>query len=521
MLKYRIIKIFWILLFCNGILSAQVEICDNGVDDDGDTLVDLNDPDCVCALVEPVSLIPNPSFEEMNCCPQDRNELDCATDWIQASDPTTDYVHTCGWLGWEEFPPPQPFPDGEGVMGFRDGRVRRSTEIHEPFWKEYAGACLLSPLEQGVLYRFEFDLGFIDLTSSPPINISFFGTSNCDNLPFGVGDENFGCPSNSSDWIKLSDVFVAGGSTNTWVSSFIEITPEQDIYAIAIGPDCPPISEAVSTYYFFDNLLLADQESFSIEIEEVTHPCRDDFVIAVDEEPNVEYQWYKSGVALPGEVTATVIAGNYGEGIFQVRTIAGGVCRVSENFEYRIPIITSMPEVRICEGESYEFGGSFLSVPGFYLDTFLNQNNCDSIISLELEVIGQQFTSVEASILAGETYEIGGNQFTEPGEYPLTFSSSLGCDSLVLLDLTNFEVFIPTAFSPNFDGINDYFQPFSEFGKITSVEMKIYDRWGGLRYSGDRWDGSELNPGVYVYMMTLEFDYGGVKEYAGSVTLLR
>ena len=51
--------------------------------------------------------------------------------------------------------------------------------------------------------------------------------------------------------------------------------------------------------------------------------------------------------------------------------------------------------------------------------------------------------------------------------------------------------------------------------------MEIFDRWGGLRFRGDRWDGSELNPGVYVYRMTIQFDYGAVKQYAGAVTLLR
>jgi len=101
------------------------------------------------------------------------------------------------------------------------------------------------------------------------------------------------------------------------------------------------------------------------------------------------------------------------------------------------------------------------------------------------------------------------------------FDSSLGCDSLVLLNLTTFEVFIPTAFSPNFDGINDYFQPFSTSGKIVSVEMEIYNRWGGLLYKGNRWDGSEFNPGVFVYIMTIELDYGAIKQFAGSVTLLR
>jgi len=79
-------------------LSAQ-EICNNAIDDDGDGLIDLNDSDCACADIMASSLIPNPSFEDMNCCPQFEAQLDCAVDWIQASVPTTDYVHTCGIIG--------------------------------------------------------------------------------------------------------------------------------------------------------------------------------------------------------------------------------------------------------------------------------------------------------------------------------------------------------------------------------------------------------------------------------------
>ena len=98
------------------------EICDNGIDDDRDGLIDLNDDECECAQTDLVSLIPNPSFEEMSCCPQQRNALSCANTWIQASEPTTDYIHTCGWMGWPDLEAPQPFPDGDGIVGFRDGR---------------------------------------------------------------------------------------------------------------------------------------------------------------------------------------------------------------------------------------------------------------------------------------------------------------------------------------------------------------------------------------------------------------
>ena len=57
------------------VLIGQAEICDNGIDDDQDGLIDLNDDDCACTVIEPVSVIPNPSFEDMNCCPTERSQL--------------------------------------------------------------------------------------------------------------------------------------------------------------------------------------------------------------------------------------------------------------------------------------------------------------------------------------------------------------------------------------------------------------------------------------------------------------
>ena len=285
------------------LVFAQFEICDNGIDDDNDSLIDLNDDDCDCVVVEPISLIPNPSFEDMECCPSDRSQLDCATDWIQASEPTTDYINTCGWFGWEQFPPPTPIPDGNGIMGFRDGRVRGNND-GEPQWKEYAGACLTNPLLADSTYRFQFDVGFVNNQVSPPINISFFGTTDCVNLPFGVGNQAFGCPTNGPNWVKLGDVAVSGNNGNVWVNTFIETTPDEDIYAIAIGPDCPAVISPVSLYYFFDNLILADIELFDLLISESTHPCNSDYNLSVPNNPEFEYQWYKEGIAVVGETNS-------------------------------------------------------------------------------------------------------------------------------------------------------------------------------------------------------------------------
>jgi hypothetical protein len=246
--------------------NQMTELCANALDDDNDGLIDLNDPDCACEIIEPVSLIPNPSFEDLNCCPNNRSQLNCAEVWIQASVPTTDLIHDCGWQGWPDYGPPRPFPDGESVMGFRDGRPPFMMDEGNPNWKEYAGACLSSPLIAGNRYRFEFDLGFVDPIFSPPINVSFFGTSIWDNLPFGGGDDRFGCPTNDLAWIRLGSAFVSGGSGNQWVKTSIEVTPDRDIAAIAIGPDCPGINADVGLYYYFVDLIMYEFEAFSFGI---------------------------------------------------------------------------------------------------------------------------------------------------------------------------------------------------------------------------------------------------------------
>ena len=74
------------------------EICDNGIDDDSDGLVDLNDPDCSCGqeIWTLLDNIPNPSFEEKLCTPNSLSQLFCVTDWEQPAPGTTDYFHTDG-----------------------------------------------------------------------------------------------------------------------------------------------------------------------------------------------------------------------------------------------------------------------------------------------------------------------------------------------------------------------------------------------------------------------------------------
>ena len=88
--------------------------------------------------------------------------------------------------------------------------------------------------------------------------------------------------------------------------------------------------------------------------------------------------------------------------------------------------------------------------------------------------------------------------------------------------------YVPNAFSPNGDGINDTHQ-ISYSGTVLYYEIRIYDRWGEMVYSSndiDRgWDGSYLGavalPGDYVYKLAITFGDGQTFQNKGTITLVR
>jgi len=94
-------------------------------------------------------------------------------------------------------------------------------------------------------------------------------------------------------------------------------------------------------------------------------------------------------------------------------------------------------------------------------------------------------------------------------------------------------VYVPSGFTPNGDGINDlYFPSFNE--AITYVnEWSIYDRWGNRvhhRFGPAQtaelaWDGtfsgSRVSAGAYVFRLVVENFEGRIEEYHGNLSLIR
>lgn len=124
--------------------------------------------------------------------------------------------------------------------------------------------------------------------------------------------------------------------------------------------------------------------------------------------------------------------------------------------------------------------------------------------------------------------------FTEDGTYcaSLTVTSNFGCidATLVCIEIEpEFTFFIPNAFTPNDDGINDDFYGKGDY--IKKFEMFIYDRWGNLIFFADdinkHWDG-KANHGkeiaqedVYVYTVKITDTKDKKHKYIGTVTIVK
>jgi len=86
-------------------------------------------------------------------------------------------------------------------------------------------------------------------------------------------------------------------------------------------------------------------------------------------------------------------------------------------------------------------------------------------------------------------------------------------------------VFLPNAFTPDDDGLNDRFLPYVNFIDPTDYELRIYDRTGLLVFQTndplEGWAGSNETTGIFAYQLTLSNARGEALRYAGKVQLIR
>lgn len=196
---------------------------------------------------------------------------------------------------------------------------------------------------------------------------------------------------------------------------------------------------------------------------------------------------------------------------------------------------------------------------GIYNLTVTDSNNCTVSGTITIPVTGSLSVNISpltAEIFQGDSVQLIANSqstytyswtpptglsctncpnpVASPNQstvYYVTVSDGSGCigtDSIFIkVDIKCGEVFFPTIFSPNDDGVNDLQCVFGNC--IKSIYWAVYSRWGEKIFETSDpkacWDGKFkgklMNTGVYVYKLRAVLLNGDIVEQQGNFTITR
>ena len=187
-------------------------------------------------------------------------------------------------------------------------------------------------------------------------------------------------------------------------------------------------------------------------------------------------------------------------------TVTTGSCEASATVTVTvnaIPIVTTSGNMTINNGESVSMSagssGTYLWSPSTGLDC----GTCANVIASPL------LTTM----------------------YCVEVTNTNGCKNQSCLTITIDSVcknlFIPTVFSPNNDGENDFWSV--EGDCITTFDLVVYDRWGNEMFATKdasvKWDGKykgkELDASVLIYKLKVATSSGSSLNKNGNITLMR
>lgn len=212
----------------------------------------------------------------------------------------------------------------------------------------------------------------------------------------------------------------------------------------------------------------------------------------------------------------------------------------------------NIPRIDICEGSTYRLpDNTIVSDSGRYYATFKTTRGCDSIrfynvhvvkdptrLSLGNDTCMQQPTQALLHATLGyENYNWMGisspdptYSISQPGKYWVKVQNTCGSktDTVEVFRECEFPIYLPNAFSPNKDNLNDLFiVPALNRNKF--IRLTIFNRWGQAvfqtRDQGKGWDGKLkgvlLDAGVFIYYLEMQTLDGKKLSKKGTVTLVR
>jgi gliding motility-associated-like protein len=214
------------------------------------------------------------------------------------------------------------------------------------------------------------------------------------------------------------------------------------------------------------------------------------------------------------------------------------------------PELSLGPDRVVCQGSNTKLdagigNGTFLwstgattqsitvDTSGTYWVHVINTWNCEAVDTIKVTVNRTDSSMVDTTICKGLTYFAQNGQQSAAGIYHDTLQMATGCDSIVTTHLKVKDcpllIWFPNAFTPNGDGLNDFFRPVG--ANITRYKLQIFNRWGIMIFESkdisSGWNGyfkgSMAAPDVYTFDATYETSQfpGVVHHEKGTFTLTR
>ncbi len=224
------------------------------------------------------------------------------------------------------------------------------------------------------------------------------------------------------------------------------------------------------------------------------------------------YQYSLNGGAATNEIPFI----NLSDGMYEVLATDENGCTASTS---DMLIAAEIPIVDLGESQTINLG-NILELNAFInniqIDTFLwtttTEFDCEVCLNPETIPLNDAFYQLEVVSADGCT----------------------GKDSVAVSVIKRREFYVPNAFSPNADGLNDYFTIYGGVEVASIVSLTIFNRWGGIFYEGNNlapgnelqgWNGlvkgEAADQGVYVWLARIRFIDGVVIDYSGDISLLR
>jgi hypothetical protein len=291
---------------------------------------------------------------------------------------------------------------------------------------------------------------FVNVTGSAVFSAGGTNTLNISNPPISLNNTRFIC--------RISNTCGSPIFTDT-VTLFIKTIPSAPVFSSFNLNPC----QGQPNDYTITPVAMADNYIWSVSLSGTTltasdttamlnfntsvgsttlsvyasNSCGSSSTTSLTINPNPSYQFVQSfsscandSILLGGiyYYSDTTITSNF-------TTTNGCDSTITNNLIFS-PSYTIQNDLGICGGDSIFINGAWQFNSGTFTESYTTTNGCDSTITTNLTVYLGYYVFTIQSICQGDSLFFNGNYYSTTGSYVFPYTSSLGCDSVIALDLT-------------------------------------------------------------------------------------